>query len=177
MTVTSTSVITRAVVPADLPEITALSALVFGPGRFGRTAYRVREGTPDISPFCRVAIAAGQIIASIRMTEITIGGKGGALLLGPLAVDPDYANQGYGRRLIAESVDVARRAERKLVLLVGDLPYYGRLGFVAVPPGRVQLPGPVDPARLLALELETGAALSYEGMVTGVPASNEPPGR
>ena len=45
-----------------------------------------------------------------------------------------------------------------LVLLVGDMPYYGRFGFAPVPPGQITLPGPVDPARLLALELEPGRA-------------------
>lgn len=177
MTVAPVSVTTRPVVSADLPDIAALSARVFGPGRFVRTAYKIREGTPDFSPFCRVAELEGRILASIRMTEITIGGTGGALLLGPLAVDPEFANQGHGRRLIAESVEEARAAGRKMVLLVGDLPYYGRLGFVAVPPGRIQLPGPVNPARLLALELAPGALLGFEGLVTGVAANDDPPGR
>lgn len=158
-------IVTRPAEEADLPAVCELSAQVFGPGRFVRTAYRIREGTPDISPFCRVALKADRIIAAIRMTDILIGSRGGALLLGPLAVDPEFANLGYGRRLIAESLESARLAGRELVLLVGDMPYYGRLGFVPVPPGQIELPGPVNPARLLALELQPGALEHFQGAV------------
>jgi len=165
MTAAPSAIATRPATEADMPEIAGLSARVFGPGRFARTAYRVREGTPDVSAFCRVARLADRLVASIRMTEITIGGRGGALLLGPLAVDPDFANQGHGRRLIAESIEAAREAGRELVLLVGDLPYYGRLGFIAVPKGQIEMPGPVDPARLLALELREGALDQFRGAV------------
>ena len=168
MTAAPNPVTTRSAVQADMPAISELSARVFGPGRFVRTAYRVREGTPDVSAFCRVALLGDRIIAAIRMTEIAIGGRDGALLLGPLAVDPEFANLGYGRRLIAESMEAARAAGRELVLLVGDMPYYGRLGFVAVPPGQIALPGPVNPARLLALELKDGALAAFRGAVVGL---------
>ncbi|MGE3917208.1 MAG: GNAT family N-acetyltransferase [Hyphomicrobiaceae bacterium] len=175
MTAASTAIRSRPATLADMPAIAALSARVFGPGRFVRTAYRVREGTPDVSEFCRVALLGDRVVAAIRMTEITIGGRGGALLLGPLAVASELANQGHGRRLIAESLDAARADGRKLVLLVGDLPYYGRLGFVAVRPGQIAMPGPVDPARLLAFELEAGALASFSGMVAGgIPESEIP---
>lgn len=167
---------TRSVIDADVLEIAKLNARVFGPGRFGRTAYRVREGTPDVSPFCRVAILDGRIIASIRMTEIAIGGCGGALLLGPLAVAPELANQGHGRRLIAESIEKARAADREMIILVGDMPYYGRFGFVPVPVGRIIMPGPVNPSRLLALELKTGAIDRFWGNVFGIAGNSEPPG-
>jgi len=156
-----------------MPAISGLSARVFGPGRFVRTAYRVREGTPDVSAFCRVAVLGDRLVAAIRMTEIAIGGRGGALLLGPLAVDPDFANQGHGRRLIAESIAAAREHGRELVLLVGDMPYYGRLGFSPVPKGQIQMPGPVDLARLLALELQTAAIERFRGGVAAAAAPNE----
>ncbi len=158
------AITTRPAAEADMPAISALSARVFGPGRFVRTAYRIREGTPDVSPFCRVAIYEGRIVAAIRMTEITIGGTGRALLLGPLAVETAYAGQGHGRRLIAESLEAAKAARIDLVLLVGDLPYYGRLGFIAVPMGQILLPGPVDPARLLACELTADALSRMAGL-------------
>jgi predicted N-acetyltransferase YhbS len=99
------------------------------------------------------------------MTPITIGGEPGVLLLGPLAVDPEWAGRGYARRLVAEVLDTARAAGERLVLLVGDISYYGRLGFAPVPPGQIRLPGPVDPTRLLAAELEAGACAGFRGMV------------
>jgi predicted N-acetyltransferase YhbS len=53
------------------------------------------------------------------------------------------------------------------VILVGDMPYYARSGFVPVPPGQIVLPGPVDPARLLALELAPSALAGVKGVVKG----------
>lgn len=158
-------VATRAVVPADEAKIRQLHAEVFGPGRYARSAYRVREGTAFASPFCRVAVKGDRIIAALRMTPATVGGTSGALLLGPLAVDGHFANLGYGRRLVAESFAAAQAAGFRIVLLVGDLPYYGRMGFMAVPPGQIVFPGPADPARILACELAPGALLDYRGLV------------
>lgn len=156
----------RHVLPEDLPQISALHAQVFGPGRFARTAYRIREGTPPISPFCRKALLGGQLIAAIRYTAIRIGQEPGALLLGPLAVAPAWAGQGYGRRLVAETLSIARTGGIRLVVLVGDLPYYGRFGFTQVPPRQILLPGPADPARVLAAELCSGALARYAGLIT-----------
>ena len=83
------NIVNRPVVPDDLPRVSQLHAKVFGPGRFTRAAYRVREGAAPISNFCRVACLSERMIASVRFTHVTIGGAEGALLLGPLAVDPD----------------------------------------------------------------------------------------
>jgi predicted N-acetyltransferase YhbS len=151
--------------PEDSADIRALHARAFGPGRFARTAYRLREGTAQFSPFCRVCRIDGQLAAAVRFTPILISGKGGALLLGPLAVDPAFANQGHGRGLVATALEVARSAGIALVVLVGDEPYYARLGFRPVPHGQIVLPGPVDPERLLAAELAPGVLPSYSGLV------------
>jgi len=158
--------VVRAVRPEDGAEISALHARAFGPGRFARTAYRVREGTPFASPYCRVCLIDGRIIAAVRFTSIDIGDRRGALLLGPLAVHPEFANRGYGRGLVGNAMDAARANGLSLVLLVGEEPYYTRLGFVRVPTGRIALPGPVNPERLLAAELAPGSLASYRGLVT-----------
>lgn len=158
--------IMRAITLDDLPAIRSLHSRAFGPGRFSRTAYRVREGTEPISPHCRVCVVDGKIAAAARFTPIEVGGKGGALLLGPLAVEPALANRGYGRGLVARALDDARASGIRLVVLVGDEPYYGRLGFRRIPFGRITLPGPVDASRLLAAELTVGALDEYSGTVT-----------
>ena len=125
------SVITRSVATADLPAIAKLHAHVFGPGRFVRSAYRVREGKGLLSKYCRVADLDGRLIATLRLTEIAIGGNPGAALLGPLTVDPDFAGQGYGRKLVSEALENMKTDGVKLVVLVGDESYYGRLGIQA----------------------------------------------
>ena len=161
----------HAIEPSDLADVLSLHARAFGPGRFARTAYRIREGTPPISPFCLLAEVSDEMVAAIRFTEVTIGGKPGALLLGPLAVEARYSGLGYGRRLIAEGIENARKGGIKLVVLVGDEPYYGRFGFKRTPPGRIRMPGPADPARILAAELEEGALAHFEGLVEAKPAA------
>ncbi len=161
----SPNVTNRALTEADFHAVSLLHAKVFGPGRFTRTAYRVREGAAPVSPFCRVALLGERLLAAVRFTPITIGGADGALLLGPLAVDPDFTGQGFGRRLISEAMGAAKAAGVKLVVLVGDEPYYGRFGFAPVPPGQITLPGPVDPQRLLAAELQPGALPGFHGLI------------
>ena len=161
----SPNIINRPLTPADFAAVSRLHAKVFGPGRFTRTAYRVREGAPKISPYCGVALLGETLVAAVRFTSITIGGANGALLLGPLAVDPDFAGQGFGKRLVGGAMEAAKAAGVKLVLLVGDEPYYGRFGFRPAPPGQITMPGPVDPARLLVAELEPGVLAAYAGLI------------
>lgn len=154
--------------PSDRDDILALSSAAHGPGRFARTAYRVREGAALAPELSLVARIEGRLAGSIRFSRTAIGGhEHAALLLGPLAVDPVYAGQGLGRKLIETGTEMAKSAGYALVLLVGDLAYYQRFGFVRVPPGQITLPGPVDPARLLAKELSEGALAGVRGMVRG----------
>lgn len=162
------NVVTRPMTPADIPLVTALHDRVFGPGRFARTAYRVREAMPDatVTPYCRLTVSNDQLIAALRMSEIKIGEREGAVLLGPLVVAPEYENQGFGRALVREAVEAARSAGRKLVVLIGDEPYYGRLGFQHVPPGSITFPGPINSRRILVIELADGALAHYSGAIS-----------
>ncbi len=157
----------RAVRAEDLPAMEALHDAVFGPGALTRTAYRVREGQPRFTPHCRVLFDGPTLVAAIRFTAIRIGGVAGALMLGPLGVSSAYANQGHGRRLLVEGMASAREAGVIAVLLVGDPPYYARFGFNRVAPGRIEMPGPVDPARLLLSDLVPDAATRLKGRVSG----------
>jgi len=156
---------TRAVNATDVSAIEALHARAFGPGRFARTAYRVREGLPAFSPRCRLAMSEGLIVAAVRMAPVQIGGEPGVQLLGPLAVEPPLKGQGIGKALVAEALEGAVEAGERLAILVGDLPYYQRFGFAIAPPGRFDLGGPVDPARLLYHELLPGVLTDYLGLV------------
>jgi predicted N-acetyltransferase YhbS len=98
------------------------------------------------------------------MTPIRIG-EHLAYLLGPLVVHPAHQNRGGGKSLVAAAVAAARDAGHALILLVGDEPYYGPLGFRRVSARDVVMPGPVDPQRLLVAELRQGAAEGLAGRV------------
>jgi predicted N-acetyltransferase YhbS len=146
-----------------------LSAQAFGPGRFARTAYRVREGVAPIASLSLAGWLDGGLVGGIRFTAVTVGREERALLLGPLVVHPAHKGNGYGQALAREAIARARAQGFRLVVLVGDMPYYGRLGFLPVPPGQITLPGPVDPNRLLALELQPGSLAGASGLVTAKP--------
>ena len=151
----------------DAQILSELSAQAFGPGRFTRSAYRVREGVPPVEGLCLCGQLNGNVVGGIRFTAIRIGQMENAALLGPLVVDPAQKGKGYGKALVEQGLARARARGFSLVLLVGDMPYYARFGFQPVRPGQIDLPGPVDPSRLLALELVPGMLAGASGMVKG----------
>jgi predicted N-acetyltransferase YhbS len=146
------------------PQIDEINEDAFGPGRYARAAYRIREGGPHERELSFVAMHGETVAGSVRMTRVAAG-KGRALLLGPLAVRPEWKNIGIGRRLVAMALEAAAKANAGSVVLVGDEPYYGPLGFQRVPRGQLSMPGPVDLNRLLAHEIEAGAVAALTGML------------
>ena len=150
--------------PAHDLEIEHINEEAFGPGRFARAAYKIREGGPHERALSFVAVHDGAVIASVRLTRIAAG-EGRALLLGPLAVRPAFKNLGIGRRLVAISLDAVKKERGAAVILVGDEPYYGPLGFKRVSRGQVTMPRPVDLDRILAVEIEPGALARLAGEV------------
>ena len=69
----------------DAEPIERLNERVFGPGRFARAAYRIRETTPADPGLSFVARVGTLLVGASAMTPIAIGGAP-ALLLGPLIV-------------------------------------------------------------------------------------------
>ena len=136
----------------------------FGPGRFVKTAERLRETNAPLLDLSFVAWAGERPVGCVRQWPIHIGGSS-ALLLGPFAVVADYRGRGLGADLIRRACDAAAAAGHTLILLVGDAPFFSRLGFEAVPPGQVTLPGPVNPRRLLWRALAPGATEGVAGAV------------
>ena len=151
----------------DAEPIERLNERVFGPGRFARAAYRIRETTDADPGLSFVARVGTLLVGASAMTPITIGGAP-ALLLGPLIVEPVFRSQGIGEALVKRSLEAAKVAGWKLVILVGDEPYYARMGFQRAPAGRISLPGPVNPERLLYCELEAGALAATNGEARGL---------
>src|SRR5262245_60910240 len=155
------------ILPEPPPHALAIKRLherTFGPGRYARTAYRIREQLahrPDLSFTARIGTL---LVGSVRLTPIRIG-ETAALLLGPLTIEPPFRERGIGRALIERALDAARAGGHRLVVLVGDDPYYGKLGFRRIAKGTVTMPGPVDPRRLLVAELVDGAFAGVSGTV------------
>lgn len=164
---TSLPLTIRHELPVDSAAIERLHERAFGPGRFARTAFRLREGVPPDPDLSFAAHVGTFLVGSIKVTPVRVGEEG-ALMLGPLTVDPAFEGRGIGAALINRSIEAARAAGHDLILLVGDAPYYARFGFKVVPNGQLVLPGPADPARFLALELVEGVLVGRRGPVTAI---------
>jgi predicted N-acetyltransferase YhbS len=150
--------------PSDEPAIQRLHERTFGPGRYAKTAYRVRERVSHSLDLSFTARIGTLLVGSVRLSPIRIG-EAKALLLGPLTVEPPFRDRGVGQALIGRALAEARARGHRLVVLVGDEPYYAKCGFKRVPNGRIAMPGPVDPARLLIAELAEDAFESVGGPV------------
>jgi predicted N-acetyltransferase YhbS len=146
--------------PADAPIIENLHADAFGPGRYTRAAFRLREQGAHSVDHSFVVRDGITMRATIRMTPIIIGSTK-AWLLGPLAVMPGFAGQGMGKALLRHVLELVTEP----VLLVGDPPYYGPFGFESISPKDVVMPGPVDPRRLLIAKLSDEKRAALKGVV------------
>jgi predicted N-acetyltransferase YhbS len=149
---------------SDGPAIERLNERTFGPGRYAKTAYRLREQVGHDLGLSFTARVGTLLVGSVRLSPIRVG-EAKALLLGPLTVEPPFRERGVGQALIQRALEEAHAKAHRLVILVGDESYYGKCGFKPIPAGRAVMPGPVDPQRLLVAELTTGAFAGVSGPI------------
>jgi predicted N-acetyltransferase YhbS len=147
----------------DAVGIARLHERTFGPGRHAKTAYRIREQVDHRLDLSFTARIGTLLVGSVQLSPIRIGNTP-ALLLGPLTVEPPFRERGIGQALIERALAEARSKGHRLVLLVGDEPYYAKAGFKPIAKGQCTMPGPVDPARLIA-ELVPGAFDGVAGAI------------
>lgn len=148
------------------PAIERLLNAAFGEVRWHKTSQRVRAGQAPVRELSLVALDGEQLVGTVRLWRIVAGERGRrALLLGPLAVDQSWREQGVGGSLMDQALTRAREAGEKAILLVGDAPYYARFGFRPDKTRGLWLPGPVDRRRFLARELTQDALTGASGLV------------
>jgi predicted N-acetyltransferase YhbS len=152
--------------PADIAARESLLDRSFGTSRHTKTSERLREDRLPARGLAFSAKAGTRFVGTLRLWNITAGPGTPALLLGPLAVDANHRGAGIGSLLIHHAIAEAKARGYTSILLVGDESYYGRFGFHAKAVERLWLPGPVDRARFLALELQAGALAGARGMVS-----------
>jgi predicted N-acetyltransferase YhbS len=160
----------RAETVNDAQAIERLHERTFGPGRFVLSAYRIREHVDHVLDLSFAARIGTLLVGSVRQLPVVIGNTR-ALLLGPLTVEPPFRSRGVGRALLDRALAEAKSKGHRLVFLVGDEAYYGRVGFKVVPNGRASMPGPVDYSRLLVTELVDGA---FDGVSGAIRADRSP---
>ena len=148
----------------DAQAIERLLERTFGPGRFVLSAYRLREHVDHLLELSFTARIGTLLVGSVRQLPVCVGDTQ-ALLLGPLTVEPPFRKRGIGEALLNRALAEAKARGHRLVLLVGDLAYYDRVGFKQVAKGKATMPGPVDYSRLLVAELADGAFDGVSGAI------------
>jgi predicted N-acetyltransferase YhbS len=140
--------------PADAAAIETLLDQAFGPNRLAKSSYSYRKRVARLWPLCLVARDADTVVGTVRYWPIAIGPMAApALLLGPIAIRDDLRSTGVGGLLMRSSLARAAAAGHRLVVLVGDEPYYGRFGFRPAAEWGVSM-ARESPARVLALPLD-----------------------
>lgn len=150
--------------PAHTLAREALLERAFGPTRFAKTCERLREGRLPAAGLAFAALSGEGLVGTLRFWHVDAGGVP-ALMLGPLAVDENFRSCGLGAALMRHGLGSAASLGYKGVLLVGDAPYYNRFGFERARAEPLALPGPVESARFLGLELVPGALQGACGLV------------
>ena len=157
----------RPEIAADIAPRERLLDRAFGKARRRKTSERLREGRLTSQGLAFTAVdETGELAGTLRLWDVQAGTAGPALLLGPLAVDCKRQCQGIGAALMNHALAEAKRLGHQAIILVGDAPYYARFGFAHPTVAKLQLPGPVDRARFLGIELVPGALAGAEGMVS-----------
>lgn len=145
----------------DAAAIDALVLTAFGPGRFAKTAERLREVAGLASGF--TAFEGERLIGSVRLWSIAVG-EARSVFLGPIAVDASSRRGGLGAELVQACIDEAKTLKLDGVLLIGDPPYFSRFGFVAAP--EADFAGPVDRRRIMWLPITDAAPVGAVHPVT-----------
>jgi predicted N-acetyltransferase YhbS len=148
--------------PQDAAAVERLVLRAFGPGRFAKAAERLREGRAPRLDLSIVAWDGRELVGSVRQWAVKVG-EAPAIFLGPIAVETDHRSHGLGAALIERACAAAAGAGHAVIVLVGDMPFFGPLAFA--PAGGVIMPGPVDESRVLARALTPGADVDLSGRI------------
>lgn len=120
----------RKKIQSDNDTIENLLNKTFGPGRYARSVYRLRENKPYLDDYSYVYSLNGKILASISFYETLINNSYKGLLLGPLAVEPIQVGKGYGKKLVKYSLDkISINSQIYFIIVVGEYDYYKEFGF------------------------------------------------
>jgi predicted N-acetyltransferase YhbS len=163
---------------SDVVAREALLDACFGDNRHARTCQRLRDGRAPAEGLALSAVRQGRLVGSVRLWHVSAGGIP-ALMLGPLAVEASSRQLGVGAALMDHALAAAKARGHRVVILLGDAPYYARFGFSAAKTGELTLPGTFERDRLLGLELGEGALDGAWGMIvpTGAPLPKTKAGR
>ncbi|MBB4198540.1 GNAT family N-acetyltransferase [Rhodoblastus sphagnicola] len=172
-------ILIRDEVPRDGFAREILLDKAFGLNRHRKSSERLREGRLPAEGLAFTALRDNVLVGTLRLWDIETGDGRKALLLGPIAISPTLRSKGLGGQMIRMALEKAAALGHEAVILVGDEPYYRRFGFARTQMAGLDMPGPVDPARFLGIELREGALEGAFGLLrpAGRPAPADAPRR
>lgn len=150
--------------------IEALLDRTFGPDRFARTAYRIREGTEWLEALSFAALDdQDMLVGTVQVWPVALTDPDGRpyplLMVGPVAVLPEQQGGGFGKALMLATLEAIGDDNALPQVLIGDPDYYDRFfGFSASHTQSWHCPGPNDPTRLL-VRASNPAVLPANGML------------
>ena len=138
----------------DNDKIIKLLHKSFGPGRFARSVYRLREKNDRDTEFSYIYELNNQILSSISYYKTFLNNDINGLLLGPLAVDPEHRSKGYGVELVKYTIALIRKTMAyDFILVIGDYHYYEKFGFKRID-NTFSFYGPVNSEKVLILPIK-----------------------
>ncbi len=159
---------------SDFDAIREVNRLAFGQDAEARLVDALRN-----CGYVRGSLVAemdGQVIGHILFSDlpiITDAKVVPALALAPLAVLPEFQNQGIGSKLVRVGMQHCREQGHRIVIVLGHPNYYPRFGFSAKLAAR--LDSPYAGEAFMAVELSPGALDGITGRVEYPPPFSEFP--
>lgn len=152
----------------DYAGIYEVNKLAFGQENEARLVQNIRQ-TANFNPkLSLVAIKNEKAVGHILFSPITIQSSKSdipALALAPLAVCPEFQNQGIGSELVKRGLKECQRLGHKVVIVIGHPTYYTRFGFSSATAKGLSAPFPVSDEAFMILELVPGTLDGISGMV------------
>lgn len=163
----------RAETAADRAATHEVEALAFGREAEAGLVDALRDSPEFVPALSLVAERDGRVVGHALLSRIAIQTAEGdvpALALAPVAVHPEFQNQGIGTALVREGLERARALGHRIVVVVGHPNYYPRFGFAPARPQGLEAPFPIADPPFMALELVPGALDGVRGTVVYPPA-------
>lgn len=159
-------IIVRAETTEDRDAIHRVNELAFGQPNEADLVDALRANArPYIS---LVAIVDEQIVGHIFFSPVAIESEAGsftAMGLAPMAVLPEYQNQGIGSQLVREGLKECQRLGEEIVVVLGHPNFYPRFGFVPASLKGLRSEYDVPDDVFMVVELREGALQGRRGLV------------
>ena len=153
----------------DYPAVFELNKAAFGQDNEARLVDLLRKSAAFIPELSLVATIDGQVTGHILFSKIkireSIGKETESLALAPMAVTPQFQNQGIGAKLIRFGLKKATELGYESVIVLGHQYYYPKFGFFPANKWNINAPFDVPENVFMAIELVKDGLKNVTGTV------------